>query len=92
MCARDWPGAAWRRGLALAPRAQSFVCQGLVIRKHNYCFVANFAKNVNWPDDHFNGNFIIGVYGDQDLFNQLNKSYTDKLIGSQKIKVKFKKV
>ena len=52
-------------------------------------YIYNFAKNVNWPDDHFNGSFIIGVYGDQDLFNQLNKSYTDKLIGNQKIKVKF---
>jgi len=52
-------------------------------------YIYQFAKNVNWPDNHFSGNFIIGVYGDQDLFNQLNKSYTDKLIGSQKIKVKF---
>jgi hypothetical protein len=52
-------------------------------------YIYQFAKNVNWPDNHFSGNFIIGVYGDQDLFNQLNKSYTDKLIGRQKIKVKF---
>ena len=52
-------------------------------------YIYQFAKNVNWPDDHFTGSFIIGVYGDQDLFNQLNKSYSDKLIGSQKIKVKF---
>ena len=52
-------------------------------------FIISFAKNVNWPDDYLNGDFIIGVYGDQDLFNQLYKSYTGKLIGSQKIKVKF---
>ena len=52
-------------------------------------FIISFAKNVNWPDNYLNGDFIIGVYGDQDLFNQLYNSYTDKLIGSQKIKVKF---
>ena len=52
-------------------------------------YIYSFAKNVYWPQDYSTGDFFIGVYGDNDLYAQLNNSYTDKLIGSQKIKIKF---
>tara|TARA_B100001113_G_scaffold336072_1_gene316127 strand:+ start:549 stop:1085 length:537 start_codon:yes stop_codon:yes gene_type:complete len=52
-------------------------------------YIYSFAKNVYWPQDYATGDFFIGVYGDNDLYTQLNNSYTDKLIGSQKIKIKF---
>ena len=52
-------------------------------------YIYSFAKNVYWPQDYSTGDFFIGVYGDNDLYTQLNNSYTDKLIGSQKIKIKF---
>ena len=52
-------------------------------------FIYSFAKNVYWPQEHSKGDFVVGVFGDKDIFNQLNSSYTDKLVGNQKIKVKF---
>ncbi len=52
-------------------------------------FIYSFAKNVYWPQKHSKGDFVVAVYGDKDIFNQLNSSYTDKLVGNQKIKVKF---
>jgi hypothetical protein len=52
-------------------------------------YIYQFAKNIYWPQEYSNGDFMIGVYGDEDIYNQLSISYTDKLIGNQKIKVKF---
>jgi len=52
-------------------------------------YLYSFAKNVYWPQEHSKGDFVVGVFGDKDIFNQLNSSYTDKLVGNQKIKVKF---
>ncbi len=52
-------------------------------------YVYQFAKNVDWPKEYKTGDFVIGVYGDRDLYEQLSASYTGKSIGSQVIKVKF---
>ena len=52
-------------------------------------YIYQFAKNVFWPINHGNGDFIIGIYGDKEFFKQFNNSYTGKLIGSQKIKIKY---
>lgn len=52
-------------------------------------YVYQFAKNVDWPKEYKTGDFVIGVLGDKDLFDQLSASYSNKVIGSQSIKVKF---
>ena len=52
-------------------------------------FIYSFAKNVYWPEKYSAGDFIIAVYGDEDIFKQLQTSYTDNLVGNQKIKLKF---
>lgn len=52
-------------------------------------YIYSFAKNVYWPAKYGSGDFIIGIYGDRDIYSQLSNSYTDKLVGSQKIKFKF---
>lgn len=52
-------------------------------------YIYSFAKNVYWPQKYSKGDFVIGVYGDKDIFNQLSSSYTDKLVGNQKIKFKL---
>ncbi len=52
-------------------------------------FIYSFAKNVYWPQKYSKGDFVVAVFGDKDVFNQLNSSYTDKLVGNQKIKIKF---
>lgn len=51
-------------------------------------FIYNFATLVDWPSDYRKGDFIIGVYGnDVAVYDELNKKYSGKTIGSQKIKV-----
>jgi hypothetical protein len=52
-------------------------------------YIYSFAKNVYWPQDYSKGDFIIGVYGNKDIYDQLNNAYTNKPIGSQKITVKY---
>jgi hypothetical protein len=52
-------------------------------------YMYQFARNVLWPDEFSKGDFVIGVYGDESVFQQFSKSYTNKLIGSQTIKVKY---
>lgn len=52
-------------------------------------YMYQFARNVLWPDEFSKGDFVIGVYGDESVYQQFSKSYTNKLIGSQTIKVKY---
>ena len=52
-------------------------------------YIYQFAKNIYWPAAYSSGDFSIGVYGNKDIYNQLSSSYTDKLIGNQKIKFTF---
>lgn len=52
-------------------------------------YVYQFAKNVDWPKEFKSGDFVIGVFGEHALYDQLNNSYSGKLIGSQTIKVKY---
>jgi len=52
-------------------------------------YIYQFAKNIYWPEEYSTGDFMIGVYGNKDIYNQLSSSYTDKLIGNQKIKFTF---
>lgn len=50
-------------------------------------YVYNFCKLVSWPQSKTNGNFIIGVLGDPDLYKQLISKYSNKLIGNQPIEI-----
>lgn len=48
----------------------------------------NFMKYVNWPASQASGDFIIGVIGDSDVSETLEKWYGTKLKGTQKIVIK----
>ena len=50
--------------------------------------VYNFMKYVNWPASAGTGDFVIGVIGEDDVFNTLSKWYGSKMKGSQKISIK----
>lgn len=51
-------------------------------------FIYNFATLVDWPTDYRKGNFVIGVYGDNNsVYDQLTTKYSGKSIGSQEIKI-----
>jgi hypothetical protein len=50
--------------------------------------IYHFTKYIDWPADKKTGDFIIGVYGDSPLYDELQKSIANKTVGSQKIVIK----
>jgi len=48
-------------------------------------FVYNFIKNVEWPEGVDKTNYKVGVVGDQKLYNQMNTSYSGKVINGKKL-------
>ena len=58
----------------------------------NYAIHANiiyhFTKYINWPEDKKSGDFIIGIIGNQLLYDELKKNIADKMVGHQKIVIK----
>lgn len=50
--------------------------------------VYNFMKYVNWPPAAASGDFVIGVIGDDGVYETLTKYYGGKNKGSQKITIK----
>ena len=52
-------------------------------------YIYTFATLIDWPEEYRKGNFIISVYGSkQDVYDELNKKYSGKSIGSQEIVIK----
>mgnify|MGYP003692577039 FL=1 len=47
----------------------------------------NFAQGCDWPDEHRSGNFVIGIYGDNELYTALIKGYSSLKRGSQPFKI-----
>lgn len=52
-------------------------------------YIYTFATLVEWPQGKRSGEFVIGVFGETSgVYTELNKKYSGKSIGSQKIVVK----
>ena len=51
-------------------------------------YVYNFTTLVDWPKEFKQGEFVIGVLGDQDLVDILTQKYSSKSVGAQPIKIK----
>ena len=51
-------------------------------------YVYKFAQYVDWPKSFKTGDFIIGVFGDDKLYTEMQTSYSNKMIGNQTIKIK----
>ena len=51
-------------------------------------FIYNFLRNVKWPETGSNANFVIGVYGHSDTYNELLTFTKDRRIGTKPIVVK----
>jgi hypothetical protein len=50
-------------------------------------FIYNFTRFIEWPGEYKTGDFVIGIYGSGELYNEI-KSYTSsKLVGNQSIKI-----
>ncbi|HEY6159823.1 MAG TPA: YfiR family protein [Bacteroidia bacterium] len=52
-------------------------------------FLYNFTKYIEWPEDYKQGNFVIGVMGNNTLYNDLNTFFSTKTLGTQKYEVKL---
>ena len=50
--------------------------------------VYNFIKYVQWPDESEAGEFVVGVIGDDNVFNTLKQWYDGKPKGNKKYVVK----
>jgi len=50
--------------------------------------IYNFLKYIQWPGELNTGNFVIGVIGDDDVFNTLNTWYGNKSRGDKTLIVK----
>jgi hypothetical protein len=48
----------------------------------------NFIKYVQWPNESEGGEFIVGVLGDENVFNTLKQWYDGKPKGSKKYSIK----
>ena len=64
----------------------------LVAQDFNYrllsLYVYNFGKLIEWPSSHKTGEFVIGVYGDTPLYQEIVKTTSQKSKGDQPIVVK----
>jgi hypothetical protein len=50
-------------------------------------FLYQFALNNNWPAQSRKGKFIVAVYGNNEVFQQLKEKYGSKPIGSQVMEI-----
>lgn len=51
-------------------------------------FINHFTKFIQWSDDKRSGDFVIGVYGDSPMFDELSAMLTGKQVNDQKIAIK----
>ncbi|TLX76518.1 YfiR family protein [Labilibacter sediminis] len=51
-------------------------------------FIFNFAKYIEWPNQEGNKDFIIGVYGNDDIISELKKLAAARKINNKNIVVK----
>jgi signal transduction histidine kinase len=50
-------------------------------------YIYNFVKNVTWLNENETDQFIIGIYGDDDFAEQLNKTLSKRVVKNKTIKV-----
>lgn len=48
-------------------------------------FIYHFTKYIEWPEDRNGGNFVIGVSGNEEVYNSMNKIAQIKKIKGQKL-------
>ena len=52
-------------------------------------YIYNFTKYIEWPDNYKEGNFVIGVFGNNaPLMSELTKMAASKMVGSQKLEIR----
>ena len=51
-------------------------------------FIYNFLRHVNWPENTGNDNFVIGVYGTSDTYDQLLQYTANRKVGTKTIVIR----
>jgi len=51
-------------------------------------YIYNFSRLIQWPAGNQTGDFVIGVIGDDELYNSLNTYVANKKVGTQPIVIK----
>jgi len=51
-------------------------------------FIYNFSRLIQWPAGSNTGEFVIGVYGDNEVYSSLSSFVANKKVGTQSIVVK----
>lgn len=50
-------------------------------------FFYSFATQIDWPQEYKSGNFVIGIYGDHELYTQLVSRLSSSKRGNQPFKI-----
>lgn len=50
-------------------------------------FIYNFTRLTEWPAEYKSGDFVIGVIGSTEVYNELKNYTTSKMVGAQPIKI-----
>ncbi|MGC4023492.1 MAG: YfiR family protein [Cyclobacteriaceae bacterium] len=58
------------------------------IHEIHAAMIYNFMKYVQWPDDGNSGEFIVGVIGEDNVFNTLKSYYDGKPKGAKKYSIR----
>src|SRR5882724_8677530 len=67
---------------------QSFAQTEKPIYEIHAAMIFNFLKYIQWPDEGTPGDFVVGVMGEDDVFNTLKGYYDGKPKGSKKYSIK----
>lgn len=68
--------------------ASAVVAQERPTHEIHAAMLFNFIKYVQWPNEGDPGEFVVGVLGDDNVFNTLNQWYNGKPKGSKKYVIK----
>lgn len=71
------------------------ICVGVIgkaqtgnISQAQSMYIYNFSRLIQWPAGNQNGDFVIGVVGDDELYNSLITFISNKKVGSQPIAIR----
>ncbi len=64
------------------------VAQERPVHEIHAAMLYNFIKYVQWPNEGETGDFVVGVIGDENVFNTLKSWYDGKAKGSKKYVIK----
>jgi hypothetical protein len=59
------------------------------VPKTQAMFLYNFSRLIKWPDANTQGDFIFGILGTQEVYDELQSMVNGKKVGSQSIVVKL---